>query len=137
MNGPHVAWVRVNGPGVKRVRAVALAVLLTFSLSGCELMQRISEGAYRNAVADGTSAELAERGVRMDRRPDCVTPDTGSDAVVRITCTGRTTTGARVEVTGGADRADTDHPRESYVITVDGKEVLRTGCLGVSCHEPS
>jgi hypothetical protein len=117
----------------RTVRIVALVLLLTPALTGCELMQRISEGAYRNAVADGARAELSGHGIRMDRRPDCATPGTGSDAVVRIRCTGRTTTGARVEVTGGADRADTDHPRESYVITVDGREKVRKSCLGVSC----
>jgi hypothetical protein len=122
---------------MRPVRIGALVLLLTLALTGCELTQRISEGAYRNAVADGARAELAERGVRMDRRPACLTPETGSDAVVRIRCTGRSSTGAGVEVTGGADRADTGHPRESYVIKVDGREILRTSCLGVSCHDSS
>ncbi|XVQ10347.1 hypothetical protein ACQP1W_48885 [Spirillospora sp. CA-255316] len=118
---------------MRAVRACALAVALTLALSGCDLMKRISEGAYRNAVADGTAAELAGLGVRMDRRPDCLTPDTGDDAVVRIRCTGRTATGARVVVTGGATQADTPRPRESYVVTVDGRVLLRKQCMGRGC----
>ncbi|MFC5754822.1 hypothetical protein [Actinomadura rugatobispora] len=118
---------------MRTVRICALAVALTLALSGCQLMKRISEGAYRNAVADGTVAELAAHGVRMNRRPDCTTPATGNDAVVRIHCTGRTATGAKVVVTGGAVEADTAHPRESYVITVDGRAPLRKRCLGRGC----
>jgi hypothetical protein len=118
---------------MRALQACALAVALTLALSGCDLMKRISEGAYRNAVADGTVAELAGQGVRMDRRPDCTTPETGDDTVVRIHCAGRTTTGAAVVVTGGAVQADTPHPRESYVVTVDGRVLLRKQCLGRGC----
>jgi len=118
---------------MRAVRVVALVIALVVALSGCELMKRISEGAYRNAVADGTVDELTALGVPMDRRPDCTTPETGDDSVVRIRCTGRTTAGARVVVTGGAVEADTARPREWYVITVDGREMLRKHCLGPGC----
>ncbi|MEU5882723.1 hypothetical protein [Spirillospora sp. NPDC047279] len=118
------------------LRAGLLALLLTTGLSGCDLMQRISEGAYRNAVTDGTIAELDERGVTLAGRPSCELADTGSEAVVRIGCTARTTTGAAVVVTGRALQADTEHPRETYVITVGGTPVVDQDCLGLGCRSP-
>jgi hypothetical protein len=112
---------------------VVLAALLVLALSGCDVMKRISEGAYRNAIADGTVEELGKRGVRLTDRPSCVMPRTGSDSVLRVRCTGRTTTGAPVIVTGGATDADSKNPRENYVVTVGGREVLHKNCLGPDC----
>jgi len=37
-------------------------------------------------------------------------------------------------VRGHADHAETAHPRESYSVTVDGREVLRKPCLGAGCR---
>jgi hypothetical protein len=116
-------------------RLGAVLLPLVIMLTGCGLMERISEGEYRNAVADGTAEELAERGTPVGERPVCVTPSTGTEAVVRIHCTARTTTGAHVEVSGQAARADTDRPSEDYVITVNGREVLRRNCLGAGCYQ--
>ncbi|MFG2006422.1 hypothetical protein ACGFNU_45480 [Spirillospora sp. NPDC048911] len=115
------------------LRAGLLAALLVFALSGCDLMQRISDGAYRNAVTDGTIAELRKRGVRLDGRPSCEMPSTGSESVVRVRCTGRTVAGLPVEVSGEATQADTERPREQYLITVGGKTVVDQDCLGLGC----
>ncbi|MFF5264742.1 hypothetical protein ACFY4C_37965 [Actinomadura viridis] len=123
-------------PG-RTLKVGALVALLVLASSGCDLMARISEGAYRTAVADGTRAELERRGIPTPDRPHCRTPGTGDASVVQVRCTGRTASGARVVVTGGADRADTDRPRESYTVTVDGRVVLRTACLGPACPAPS
>jgi hypothetical protein len=111
-----------------------LAALFVLALCGCNVMKRISEGAYRNAVADGTVEELGKRGVRLERRPSCTMPPTGSESVLRVRCTGRTTTGAEVVVTGVATNNDTAHPREDYVVTVGGRELLRANCLGPKCR---
>ncbi|GAA2435841.1 hypothetical protein GCM10010191_58220 [Actinomadura vinacea] len=119
---------------IRRALVCALLAVLPLALSGCEMMQHISEGAYRNAVADGTIAELDEIGVRMDRRPDCTMPETGSESIVRVHCTGRTVTGARVVVTGDATAADTARPRESYTVTVNGHHLVRKDCLGRGCR---
>lgn len=118
---------------MRRVAMVPLAVLLVLSLPGCKVMQRISEGAYRNAVADGALAELRERGIELPERPDC-TVRASETHVVQVNCTGRTRTGRTVTVQGTARDADTAHPRETYVITVDGREVLRQDCLGLGCR---
>lgn len=76
---------------MKRVPAVLLAALLVLSLSGCKVMKRISDGAYENAVADGSATLLGDRGVRLKARPMCRMPDTRSDALLRVHCTARTT----------------------------------------------
>lgn len=118
---------------MRRVPAVVLAVLLAVTLSGCKVMQRISDGAYRNAVTDGVVDELKAKGIELRGRPACESPGRETDSVVRVTCTAETTTGKPVSVDGIAVNADTDRPRESYVITVDGREVLRQDCLGLGC----
>ncbi|MBX6769675.1 MAG: hypothetical protein IRY90_21410 [Actinomadura rubrobrunea] len=119
---------------MRRLTALALAALAVPALTGCTVMQRISEGAYRNAVADGAAAELAARGVRLHGRLSCATPGPESPSVVRIRCTGRTADGSPVAVTGVATAADTPRPRENYVVTVGGRAVLQTDCLGPACR---
>lgn len=117
--------------------ALPLAVLLVLSVSGvsgCKVMQRISDGAYRNAVADGTVDELKNQGVELQERPSCKTPESETDSVVRVNCTASTRTGEPVTVDGVAYDADTGRPRETYVVTVGGREVLRKECLGLGCH---
>ena len=47
------------------------------------------------------------------------------------------TAGEPVTVDGVAYNADTDRPRETYVVTVGGREVLRKGCLGLGCEHPN
>ncbi|WP_030165890.1 hypothetical protein [Spirillospora albida] len=118
---------------MRRAAMACLAALLVLTLPGCKVMQRISEGAYRNAVADGAVAELRERGFDVPERPDCTVRASGTD-LVRVNCTGRTGTGRPVTVEGIARDAGAEHPRETYVIAVDGREVLRQDCLGLGCR---
>ncbi|WP_285496393.1 hypothetical protein [Actinomadura sp. NBRC 104425] len=108
-------------------------LLLVAALSGCDVMKRISEGAYRNAVADGAAVELGERGVRLRGRLSCTTRAGRPESVMRIRCTGRTAEGAPVVVAGVATEADTRRPREHYVITVGGRSVMTADCLGRAC----
>ncbi|QXJ24145.1 hypothetical protein AGRA3207_005409 [Actinomadura graeca] len=118
---------------MRRLLTAAALALLVPALPGCKVMQRISDGSYNNAVTDGVVAELHDRGVRLDGRPSCTTQDSGT-SVVHVQCTARTSTGEPVEVTGVADDADTRRPRETYVVTVGGREVLRKDCLGLGCR---
>ncbi|MEU8343200.1 hypothetical protein SAMN05443665_1015123 [Actinomadura meyerae] len=122
---------------MRRGPALALAVLLALTVSGCKVMQRISEGAYRNAVSDGVVDELEIRGITLKERPACESPVPATGSVVRVTCTARTADGKRVVVDGVATGADTDRPRERYVVTVGGREVLRKDCLGLGCERPN
>ncbi|WP_396454617.1 hypothetical protein [Actinomadura sp.] len=121
---------------MRRVPVAALAVLLALSASGCKVMQRISEGAYRNAVTDGVVDELKARGVELRERPNCTSPKAETGSMIRVNCTARTRTGEPVTVEGIAVDADTDRPQETYVITVGGREVLRKDCLGLGCGNP-
>ncbi|NDU75930.1 hypothetical protein GWI34_25360 [Actinomadura sp. DSM 109109] len=121
---------------MRRLPAAVLAVLLAVTMSGCKVMQRISDGAYRNAVTDGVVDELDARGIELRERPVCESPGRETDSVVRVGCTAETTTGERVTVEGIALDADTERPRESYVVTVGGREVLRKHCLGLGCRHP-
>ncbi|WP_242614015.1 hypothetical protein [Actinomadura roseirufa] len=125
---------QVIGRRAGRVPAAVAAGLLVLTLPGCKLMRRISDGSFNNAVTDGTVLELKNRGVRLEKRPSCKTPDSGSASVVHVRCTARTLAGEPVAVRGVATAANTDHPRESYVITVGRRVVLRQNCLGLGCH---
>ncbi|TDD84058.1 hypothetical protein E1293_13630 [Actinomadura darangshiensis] len=116
-------------------RIIVLAVVLALTMSGCKVMQRISDGAYRNAVTDGVVDELQAKGIELQARPMCESPGRETDSVVRVSCTGETTTGERVAVEGIAYDADTERPRESYTVTIDGREVLRKDCLGLGCDD--
>ncbi|TYK49635.1 hypothetical protein FXF68_18095 [Actinomadura decatromicini] len=115
------------------VRVVASVLVLALTVSGCKVMQRISEGAYRNAVSDGVVDDLKAQGIELRKRPECTSPKRETEAMVRVNCTARTRAGEPVVVSGVAYDADTDRPRESYVVTIAGREVLRQNCLGIGC----
>ncbi|WP_242891629.1 hypothetical protein [Actinomadura litoris] len=115
--------------GARRLLLVAVLVL---ALPGCKVMQRISDGSYNNAVTDGVATELRDRGIELRARPHCETRDSGS-SVVHVECTAETSTGEPVAVTGVAADADTARPRENYVVTVAGRQVLNQHCLGDGC----
>ncbi|TDC90770.1 hypothetical protein [Actinomadura sp. 7K507] len=119
---------------MRRFAVAVPAVLLVLTMSGCTPMERVSEGAYRNAVTGGTVDELKAQGIELRARPECKTPETGTASVVRVNCTAQTRTGEPVAVEGTASQADTGRPRESYVVTVGGREVLRKDCLGSGCR---
>jgi hypothetical protein len=116
---------------MRRILVLVVAVVLGATLSGCKVMQRISEESYRNAVTDGVVAELKKRDVRLKARPSCRTPKTGD--TVRVSCTAETKAGQPVVVTGTARDADSAHPVEDYTVTVAGRTVLDQGCLGLGC----
>lgn len=85
---------------MRRLPAAVLVLLLAVTMSGCKVMQRISDGAYRNAVSDGVVDELDAQGIKLRERPDCESPGRETDSVVRVDCTARTTTGEPVVVEG-------------------------------------
>lgn len=114
--------------------AIALLPPLALALSGCRVAERVSEGAYRHAVADGSAAELRERGYHLAEPPSCGQVR-GTLAVVHVTCHGRTADGRPILVTGMATEANTRHPREEYVISVGGRVAVRTPCLSLGCKD--
>ncbi|WP_312874824.1 hypothetical protein [Actinomadura litoris] len=114
------------------VAVLPLVAVLVLALPGCKVMQRISDGSYNNAVTDGVATELRDRGIELRARPHCETRDSGS-SVVHVECTAETSTGEPVAVRGVAADADTARPRENYVVTVAGRQVLNQHCLGDGC----
>ncbi|GAA1567584.1 hypothetical protein GCM10009678_58010 [Actinomadura kijaniata] len=119
------------------VRLGVLMAALVVLVSGCDLMARISEGAYRNAVTDGVVNEMGERGIALTGRPGCAWLREGPPGTVRISCTATTRSGEPVRVEGVVEDAESDRPRERYTVTVGGREVLRQDCLGLGCGQRS
>jgi hypothetical protein len=109
-----------------------LAVLL-LGLCGCGAMRDISEKAFGNATGIGAKAELDRSGHPVRGTIACTLPRDNTPSVVRVHCTGRTVRGEPIRVWGIAHGADTPDPRQEFVITVAGREVLRKPCLGLSC----
>lgn len=116
-----------------RVLAVVTAALL---LGGCadaeDVTERVSEGSLKIAVRNGVAAELAERGFRP-RDLACRTVPGATLARVEVRCAGATAEGLPITVDGVAEKADTPDPRQSYVVRVGGREVLRQDCLAAGC----
>lgn len=124
------------------MRSVPSAVLLPLILLAgglavsCDNPQRVvSDGALRNATANGAQAELRKLGYRTSGRLTCRTPRSNTLNVVRVDCAGRTTGQEAVQVQGIAYEAGTAHPRQQFVISVGGRVVLRKSCLGQGCTD--
>lgn len=112
-----------------------LALLVEGVAVGCDNPQRaMSDGALRNATANGAQVELRRLGYRTAGRLSCHTPRSNTLNIVRVDCVGRTADQEPVQVEGVAYDAGTTHPRQQFVITVSGRVVLRKSCLGQSCN---
>lgn len=123
----------MTAAGRRRAAQALAGTCLVAGLCGCDVLRTISIGAYRNAAADGSVAELRKLGITLEGKPRCLTPDTGSRSLVRLDCTARTSDGRPVVITGVVTGADSANPREDYVITVGGREVLHKPCLNLGC----
>jgi hypothetical protein len=140
-SAPRDKTVRARTVFRPKVLLIGLPGLALVGLvAGCHSMNRaseavdhISEGSYRNAVAHGTVTELKQRGVRLAGRPHCAMPKVVPNAPISITCSATTTSGTPVSVVGTATAEESNQPRELYVITVGGREVVRQDCLGLGC----
>jgi hypothetical protein len=97
----------------------------------------VSDGELRNATANGAAAELKGLGYRLRHRLNCRTPAGNTRQVVRVHCAGMTVDKQPVRVDGVAYDAETRHPRQEFVILVNGREVLRKSCLGLGCADRS
>jgi hypothetical protein len=111
---------------------VAIGMLIT---SCQDPSRQVSDGSLRNATANGAAAELHRLGYRLKKRLSCQIPASSTLAVVRVGCAGETIDGLPVRVSAVAYDADTQHPRQEFVITVSGRQVLRKPCLGEGCRE--
>jgi hypothetical protein len=115
---------------------VSVLLVLGLVVSACDDPQRtISDGALRNATASGAAAELRKAGYRTAARLACRTPASNTRQVVRVRCSGRTTGHAPIAVDGIAYAAGTRHPRQRFVILVNGREVVSKDCLSTGCDD--
>lgn len=116
-----------------RAGPAVAAVLLVF---GCaQPVRKISDGSLRNATARGAADAMRRIGYRIKSGMRCRTLSPESPSVVRIRCLGRTIGEEPVRVEAVARDANAAHPRQEFVITVAGREVIRAPCLGQSCQD--
>ena len=106
---------------MRRLLIVAVAAV---GLSGCaHPLARISEASYRHAVAVGAARLLDERGYPVAGRLRCQATSPDQWRTVSVSCTGRTTDHAAIQLSGRVTQADTTHPVEHYEIRIDGRPV--------------
>lgn len=113
----------------------AIALVVALLAAGCaEPVRKISDGSLRNATARGAADAIRGIGYKISGGMRCRTLSPESPSVVRVRCVGRTTGDEPVRVDAVAHDATTAHPRQEFVITVAGHEVMRTPCLGQGCR---
>lgn len=113
-----------------------LAAVMLLSSTGCaDSVRKVSESSLRNATARGAAEELRGLGYTIRKGMRCRTLSADTMAVVRVQCLGRTTRDEPVRVDATASDAGSAHPRQEFVITVGGREVVRTDCLGQRCPD--
>jgi hypothetical protein len=106
---------------MRRLLILAVAVV---GLSGCaHPLAVISEASYRHAVAVGATRLLTERGYPVAGRLRCQATSPDEWRTVSVSCTGRTTADAVIQLSGRVTRADTTHPVENYELRIDGRPV--------------
>jgi hypothetical protein len=116
------------------VRYAVLLLIALLAVAACNNPVRtVSESSLRNATARGATVELRGIGYTIRSGMRCRTLSADSLIVIRVECVGRTTRGEPVRVDGVAYQANSARPRQDYVITVGGREVVRRPCLGQGC----
>ncbi|WP_433180544.1 hypothetical protein [Actinoallomurus sp. CA-150999] len=121
---------------MKPLVLVLIALLALFAGSCGDPVRKVSESSLLNATAKGTADELRGIGYAVRSRMNCRTLSADTLSVVRVRCVGRTVRGEPVRVDAVAYEAGSAHPRQDYVITVSGREVVRRPCLGQGCLDP-
>jgi hypothetical protein len=118
---------------------VLLALLGTLGVlapAACtDPVRKVSESSLRNATARGATEEMRGLGYVIKKGMRCRTLSADTMSVVRVQCVGRTTRDEPVRVEGVASDAGSTNPRQEFVITVAGREVVRTSCLGQGCQD--
>lgn len=117
---------------------ILLVVLLLqlLPLLGCaNPVRKVSESSLRNATARGATEEMRGLGYTIRKGMRCRTLSADTLSVVRVQCLGRTTRNEPVRVDAVAFDAGSAHPRQEFVITVSGREIVRTSCLGQGCQD--
>jgi hypothetical protein len=120
---------------VKHVLLLVSLLTLLASPACTDTARKVSESSLRNATARGATEEMRGLGYTIRKGMRCRTLSADTMAVVRVRCVGRTTRNEPVRVDGVASNAGSAHPTQEFVITVGGREVVRTSCLGQGCRD--
>ncbi len=121
---------------MRRVVPLVCVLVMAVSPAACtNPARKISESSLRNATARGAAEELRGLGYVIRKGMRCRTLSADTMSVVRVQCTGRTTREEPVRVDGVASDAGSANPRQEFVITVGGREVVRAPCLGRGCED--
>jgi hypothetical protein len=118
-----------------RRRAVLLLLPLLVVAACDNPVRKVSESSLRNATARGATEEMRGLGYTIKKGMRCRTLSADTMSVVRVQCLGRTTRDEPVRVDAVAFDAGSAHPRQEFVITVGGREIVRTDCLGQGCQD--
>ena len=114
---------------------VGVLALVTLAAGCTDPVRKVSESSLRNATARGATEEMRGLGYTIRKGMRCRTLSADTLSVVRVQCLGRTTRNEPVRVDAVASDAGSAHPRQEFVITVGGREVVRTHCLGQGCQD--
>lgn len=118
------------------MKHVLLLFLVLLLVAGCtNPVRKVSESSLRNATARGATEEMRGLGYTIKRGMRCRTLSADTMSVVRVQCLGRTARDEPVRVDAVASDAGSAHPRQEFVITVGGRQVVRTHCLGQGCQD--
>jgi hypothetical protein len=121
---------------VRHLILLVVLLLQILPLLGCaNPVRKVSESSLRNATARGATEEMRGLGYTIRKGMRCRTLSADTLSVVRVQCLGRTTRNEPVRVDAVAFDAGSAHPRQEFVITVSGREVVRTSCLGQGCQD--
>lgn len=126
-----------HAPGRLPAGLATVVLAVAVMAGGCAgPVRTVSESSLRNATATDATDELRGLGYTV-RDMRCSTLSADRISVIRVTCTGRSSRGEPVRVDAVAYQAGSAHPRQEYVITVAGREVVRRPCLGQACRDRS
>jgi hypothetical protein len=121
---------------VRHLIMLLILLLVLLPSFGCtDPVRKVSESSLRNATARGATEEMRGLGYTIKKGMRCRTLSADTLSVVRVQCLGRTTRDEPVRVEAVASDAASAHPRQEFVITVGGREVVRTSCLGQGCQD--
>jgi hypothetical protein len=121
---------------VRHLILLVVLLLQLLPLLGCaNPVRKVSESSLRNATARSATEEMRGLGYTIRKGMRCRTLSADTLSVVRVQCLGRTTRNEPVRVDAVASDAGSAHPRQEFVITVSGREVVRTSCLGQGCQD--
>jgi hypothetical protein len=115
--------------------------LVLLAVPGCSREQvdaaakEAAEAAVRNVTAVAGAAEFERRGTDLDGRLTCESTADSNVEKIRVTCTGRTTSGQPATLEGEATRpsANASDLKGGFTGKVAGKEVFRKDCIGTGC----